>query len=548
VARLRSLGDPRAVVFACLFASQTALLVLSPTLVAVAHDLGVSTATAGQLRSISGATGGVTALVLATSARRAGLRTLLSAGAGLVAAGSGLSAAAPSFVVLATAQVVVGVGVSLLVAAGIAAAGEWTDPAERPHVLAWAIAGMPAAWIAGMPLVAALVDAGWRTVWLAVPGAAALLALALVRMRPSDAPRAPSRGAVRARRRPAVARFAAAELLANAAWTAVLTYSGALLLESYAIPATLVALGLGLMATAMLPGTFTARRRAATPGLLAGITAVQAVVVLALCLLRFGPALTVAVLAAMAFVNGRRSVTASAVGMDHAPDDRLAAMSLRAAANQLGYLLGAAAGGLALALGGFPALGVILAGLFVAAAVIHAPTGRTTEPAPPVARLAFGGGPHVAAAPVPAGSPAMSLPLQHLETSFDLVAPHGDRLVDTFYARLFATAPAVEPLFAGTDLPRQKQMLLATLVLLRKSLRDLDRIVPKLRELGARHVAYGAEAAHYPVVGAVLIASMAEVAGDAWRTEYSRAWEAAFGVIANAMLEGAAAAELAQAA
>ena len=95
----------------------------------------------------------------------------------------------------------------------------------------------------------------------------------------------------------------------------------------------------------------------------------------------------------------------------------------------------------------------------------------------------------------------MALDLDALETSFDLVAPRGDELVDTFYTRLFAAAPAVKPLFAGTDLPEQKKMLLATLVLLRKSLRDLGAIVPKLRELGRRHVAYGARPEHYPVVG-----------------------------------------------
>ena len=110
MARLRLLGHPSAVLFACLFASQSALLVLSPTLIDVAREFGVSTATAGQLRSISGATGGVTALVLATSPRLAGLRRLLSAGAALVAVGSALSAAAPSFVVLAGAQDVLGVG------------------------------------------------------------------------------------------------------------------------------------------------------------------------------------------------------------------------------------------------------------------------------------------------------------------------------------------------------------------------------------------------------------------------------------------------------
>ena len=57
----------------------------------------------------------------------------------------------------------------------------------------------------------------------------------------------------------------------------------------------------------------------------------------------------------------------------------------------------------------------------------------------------------------------MALDLDALETSFDLVAARGDELVDSFYTRLFAVAPAVEPLFTGTDLPKQKQKLLAAL-------------------------------------------------------------------------------------
>ena len=83
--------------------------------------------------------------------------------------------------------------------------------------------------------------------------------------------------------------------------------------------------------------------------------------------------MTLAVLAAMAFVNGWRSMVASALGMDAAPQDRVAVMSMRAAANQFGYLLGAAAGGLALAAAGFEALGVTLSAMFVTAALIHLP-------------------------------------------------------------------------------------------------------------------------------------------------------------------------------
>jgi len=136
----------------------------------------------------------------------------------------------------------------------------------------------------------------------------------------------------------------------------------------------------------------------------------------------------------------------------------------------------------------------------------------------------------------------MRLDTAVLAESFDLVAPRGNQVVERFYERLFAAAPAVEPLFAGTDLKRQQAHLLATLVLLRKSLDDLGPLLPKLRELGARHVAYGAVAAHYPVVGTVLIASMAELAGPAWRPQYTHAWSEAFEVVAGAMLEGAAAA------
>src|SRR5215208_1426731 len=107
--------------------------------------------------------------------------------------------------------------------------------------------------------------------------------------------------------------------------------------------------------------------------------------------------------------------------------------------------------------------------------------------------------------------------------------------MDVFYERLFEAAPAVKPLFPQ-DMRKQKSMLLGALVLLRKSLRDLDAIVPKLRELGARHVAYGAVPEHYPVVGTALIGAMAALAGEHWKPEIETAWSNAFEIVAGAML------------
>jgi hemoglobin-like flavoprotein len=135
----------------------------------------------------------------------------------------------------------------------------------------------------------------------------------------------------------------------------------------------------------------------------------------------------------------------------------------------------------------------------------------------------------------------MAIDVEKLEESFDLVAPQGDELMRVFYENLFEAAPSVQPLFARVDMDGQRAALLNMLLVLRESLRDLDDIVPDLEELGARHVDYGAKPEHYPVVGEVLIGSMAQVAGDAWKPEYTAAWEEAFPVVQGVMLSGAAA-------
>lgn len=135
----------------------------------------------------------------------------------------------------------------------------------------------------------------------------------------------------------------------------------------------------------------------------------------------------------------------------------------------------------------------------------------------------------------------MAIDVEALEESFDLVAPQGDELMRKFYDRLFEVAPSVQPLFADVDMDRQRQALLNMLVVLRESLRDLDDIVPDLEDLGARHVEYGARPEHYPVVGEVLIGSMADIAGDAWKPGYTAAWQEAYGVVQDVMVSGASA-------
>ena len=126
----------------------------------------------------------------------------------------------------------------------------------------------------------------------------------------------------------------------------------------------------------------------------------------------------------------------------------------------------------------------------------------------------------------------MSLDLEALETSLDLVAPNGGELIDAFCRQLVAG----EPVRDAAELAAEQRMVLRLLRLVRLWLRDLDALVPLMHDLGAR---YGAGPEHYPIVGGVLIASMAEVAGDAWEPRYERAWIAALDVVADTMLDAA---------
>ncbi|MGE5636776.1 MAG: MFS transporter [Nocardioidaceae bacterium] len=372
--RFPRLAQPAPTLFLAMFAGQAGFLVLAPILPDVSHEFGVSTAAAGQLRLVSGIAGGLTAIALAPLARRLDLRGLLSLGLSLLATGSLASAAAPSFTALAGAQVAIGSGLGIVVSAAIAAAAEWAGDGDRARVLSWALVGQPAAWVAGMPAIGAIAEVDWRLTWLAVPFAASVLALGAVRRRrPATSASGLSASWRPVWRDPAVAGWAIGELFAFAAWGGTLVFSGALFLESYEITPGTVGLLLAAGAAAYFPGNFLARRwvaRAARP-LLVGLALLLAAGVAAFGAVRPGLAFSGVLFAALVCLAGGRTMAGSAIGLDAAPEHKLAVTSMRAAATQFGYLLGAGAAGAALAAGGYAALGAAQATLFVAAAVPH---------------------------------------------------------------------------------------------------------------------------------------------------------------------------------
>jgi predicted MFS family arabinose efflux permease len=232
-----------------------------------------------------------------------------------------------------------------------------------------------------MPVVGLVADLDWRYA-LAAPLVPCLVALVAAGRRPAD-PRRPSVvGVHRILRSDGVARWAAAEVLTYTAWCGTLVYAGALLVGSYGCSRTVVGLTLAACGAAYIPGTLLARRVASgrPRRWVLALTLAAAPVLVLLGTVRPSLAVSGALLALLSFLIGARTMAASAMGLSVGRESPIMAMGLRTAAVQGGYLLGGALGGLAILAGGPASAAVILGGLLVGAAWVHA------RPAPSAAR------------------------------------------------------------------------------------------------------------------------------------------------------------------
>src|SRR5262245_12183674 len=368
-------ASPSLVLFLAFFASQAGVLVLSPILSEVADDLGVSVAEAGQLRILAAPLAVVAALAAGRLPVRFSPRALLGAGSLLLALGSVASAAAPSFELLALAQVPMSIRIATLLAAGVAATSSWSDPERRTRVVAHALAGPPAAWIVGMPVIGLVAEIHWRLAFLAFPLPAALLAVLAVAARPRDTPIEATETSLRGvLRRPDARRWALGELLANSAWAGTLVFSGALLTEKFGMSTAATGVALAAVAVAYLAGNREAGRAGADGArrrMLASSLGAAGLVALTWS---FTPsaALTLVVFSASAAVVATRTVAGTVYGFTAAGDRGREVGTVRAVTTQLGYLFGALVGGAALAVGGFALLGVAFGGLFLASTVPYA--------------------------------------------------------------------------------------------------------------------------------------------------------------------------------
>jgi DHA2 family methylenomycin A resistance protein-like MFS transporter len=177
-------------------------------------------------------------------------------------------------------------------------------------------------------------------------------------------------------------------LVAYSAWTAELTYIGAFYVETYNVTESVVGFLLAVGSVAFLISTLGTDRLVRRVGskrplIVAGGLGMGA---FAAVIMNVTPsvAFTLALFFGMALCAGVRSTGSSALGLSQLPSRPGSMMAARTASAQLGYVIGASAGGAVLAVAGFGALGFfLLAGMAVAAFLIA----RVSEPDTATAQL-----------------------------------------------------------------------------------------------------------------------------------------------------------------
>ncbi len=125
-----------------------------------------------------------------------------------------------------------------------------------------------------------------------------------------------------------------------------------------------------------------------------------------------------------------------------------------------------------------------------------------------------------------------------VRASFAQVSPFADSAAKLFYSRLFELDPSLRPLFRSS-LESQGSKLMNMLAGAVCLLDQPEKLMPVVRNLGRRHVAYGVETHHYETVGSALLWTLEKGLGSEFTPEVESAWAAVYAGLSRAMQEAA---------
>lgn len=123
-----------------------------------------------------------------------------------------------------------------------------------------------------------------------------------------------------------------------------------------------------------------------------------------------------------------------------------------------------------------------------------------------------------------------------VQSTFDLIASRADAFAADFYRCLFAQNPGLESLFTNVEMAAMRTMLMRMIGVTVRGLHNLPELLPKLRDLGLRHVGYGVRPEHFDFIEEALLHALKIHLGEAFSPDVRKGWREVFALIRRAML------------
>ncbi|KXZ17522.1 NO-inducible flavohemoprotein [Bacillus nakamurai] len=125
-----------------------------------------------------------------------------------------------------------------------------------------------------------------------------------------------------------------------------------------------------------------------------------------------------------------------------------------------------------------------------------------------------------------------------IKSTVPVLKTQGEDITGRFYNLMFQDHPELLNMFNQTNQKKQTQRaaLANAVIAAAANIDQLEHIIPAVRQIGYKHTSIGVKPEHYPIVGKYLLLAIKDVLQGAATSDIMRAWEKAYGVIADAFI------------
>lgn len=126
-----------------------------------------------------------------------------------------------------------------------------------------------------------------------------------------------------------------------------------------------------------------------------------------------------------------------------------------------------------------------------------------------------------------------------IKATIPILRSSGEDLTNYFYARMFKHHPELKNIFnmGNQTNGKQKSALANAVLAYAENIDDPSVLINVLKGIGTKHRSLNIQPEQYKIVGTQLIASIAEVVGEAATTEILEAWTVAYYQLAQIMID-----------